>query len=82
MIADNFEAAHPNVKINLAIIPYKQFLTKLEVASQGGSAPDVFWLNGANFIKYAKSGILMPLDEMIERDNYDMSAYPETFVEY
>jgi multiple sugar transport system substrate-binding protein len=81
-IADNFESTHPTIKINLEVIPYKQLWTKLEVASQGGSAPDIFWMNGDNFIKYAKNDMLLPLNDKIENDNFDMSVYPRTFIEY
>lgn len=79
-LADEFEEKNPNVKVNIEIIPYDQYLTKLEVAAQGGTAPDLFWMNGPNFIKYAKNDVLKPLDSIIEKDSYDMSVYPESLV--
>jgi multiple sugar transport system substrate-binding protein len=80
-LADKFEEEHPNVKVNIEVIPYDQYLTKLEVAAQGGTAPDLFWMNGPNFIKYAESEVLKPLNSMIEDDDYDMSVYPESLID-
>lgn len=80
-LADRFEEDNPGIKIEIEVIPYDQYLTKIEMASQGGTAPDLFWMNGPNFIKYAKSGVLEPLEEFVEKDNYDLSVYPDSLVE-
>ncbi|BDZ54648.1 ABC transporter substrate-binding protein [Agromyces marinus] len=76
-IADAFTAEHPNVTVNLQIAPYKEYFTKLQTSVSGGSAPDVFWMNGPNFQLYASNGVLEPLDDA----GIDTAAYPEGLVD-
>lgn len=49
-IADAFTEEHPNVTIKIVTTPYKEYFTKLQTSVSGGSAPDVFWMNGPNFL--------------------------------
>lgn len=64
-IAEAFTAEHPNVTIKPVIAPYKEYFTKLQTSVSGGSAPDVFWMNGPNFQLYASNGVLAPIDESL-----------------
>lgn len=79
-LVDGFEKLHKNVKIKMELTPNKQYWTKLETAATGGTLPDVFWMNGPNIVKYADGGILMPIDDMVKKDKFDFSNYPEALV--
>jgi raffinose/stachyose/melibiose transport system substrate-binding protein len=48
-MANEYMAAHPNVKINITVLENEAFKTKLTTVMQGGTAPDIFqsWGGGA-----------------------------------
>lgn len=79
-IATEFKKTHPNINVQVQVTPFAQYWTKLETAATGGSAADVFWMNGPNFVKYASNGILMPLDNQISADKLDLNNYPKALV--
>ena len=71
-----FEAANPNITIVLEPTAWGEYWTKLETAATGGSAADVFHMNGPNIYKYADAGVILPLDEYIASSGLDMGNYP------
>lgn len=75
--ADEFTKANPNVKIDLTVIPAKDYWTKIQTQLTAGAGPDVFWLNGPNFQLYASNNQLAPLDEAVG----DTSVYPPALKE-
>jgi multiple sugar transport system substrate-binding protein len=80
-IVDAFKKTHPNIDVKIEVTPWDQYWTKLEAAATGGSLPDLFWINAANFTKYASNGILMDLSDKIKGDNIEMSNYPQSLVD-
>ncbi len=58
-IADEYMAAHPNVKINLTVLENEAFKTKLATTMQSGQAPDLFqsW-GGGIMAAQADAGML------------------------
>ncbi|MFJ4223916.1 ABC transporter substrate-binding protein [Microbacterium sp. NPDC089695] len=76
-IAAAFEKENPNVTIDIQVTPYKEYFTKLQTAATGGSAADVFWMNGPNFQLYAANGQLAPLDDA----GVDAADYPEGLID-
>lgn len=74
-IAAAYTEEHPNVTIEIQVTPYKEYFTKLQTAVTGGSAADVFWMNGPNFQLYASNGQLAPLDDV------DAADYPQGLVD-
>ncbi len=76
-VVAQFEAAHPNIKVELEMVPYMDIFTKYKTLSAGGSAPDVISMNFENLRQFATLGALEPLDSFIDNDNYDMSIYYE-----
>jgi multiple sugar transport system substrate-binding protein len=76
-IAAAFEKENPNVKVDIQVTPYKEYFTKLQTAATGGSAADVFWMNGPNFQLYASNGQLAPLDDA----GVDAADYPEGLID-
>jgi len=79
-IATEFKQTHPNINVQVQVTPFSQYWTKLETAATGGSAADIFWMNGPNFIKYASNDILLPLDDKISADKVDLNNYPSALV--
>ncbi len=80
-IANAFHKSHSNITIKVEVTPFAQYWTKLQAAATGGSAPDVFWMNGPNFIKYASNGQLISIDSQIKSNNVDLSNYPKSLVD-
>ncbi|GAA0495395.1 sugar ABC transporter substrate-binding protein [Streptomyces olivaceiscleroticus] len=61
-VAREFERSRPGVTVDVQLTPNGTYWTKLRTACTGGSAPDVFWMNGPNFGMYADAGQLLPLE--------------------
>ncbi len=61
-IADTYQAAHPNVKINVTVLENEAFKTKLATAMQSGTPPDLFqsW-GGGTMAAQADSGNLQDI---------------------
>jgi len=76
-IADAYTAEHPEVTIDIQVTPYKEYFTKLQTSVSGGSAPDVFWMNGPNIQLYASNGVLAPPDD----GGIDSSNYPQGLID-
>lgn len=81
-LIDAYTAANPNVSIELQSTSYKggEYWTKLEASMTGGTAPDVFWMNALHVESYVEGNMLLPLDDYISKDSYDMSAFPDSLV--
>lgn len=67
-----FEAANPDITVQIETIPYADYFTKLQTAVAGGTAADAFELNYENFVTYAKNGSLAELK------GADPSAYKDS----
>ncbi len=63
-----FEAAHPNIKIKLAVGPYAQHHDKIIAATKAGSPPDVFEIIPENIIAFAAQGAVMNLDDYVTKE--------------
>lgn len=76
-IAAEFEKENSGVDVQLELTPFKQYWTKLQTATSGGQAPDVFWINAPNFPQYAAN------DKLLSQDDLDVDAgkYPQPVVE-
>ena len=71
-----FEAENENITIVLEPTAWGEYWTKLETAATGGSAADVFQMNGPNIYKYADAGVILSLDDYIASSGLDMGNYP------
>ncbi|MEU2609298.1 ABC transporter substrate-binding protein [Streptomyces albus] len=79
--AKEFERTRPGVTVDVQLTPNATYWTKLRTACSGGSAPDVFWMNGPNFGLYAANGQLLPLDTEGPDAVVDPAAFPSDLVE-
>ena len=71
-IADTYQAAHPNVKINVTVLENEAFKTKLATAMQSGTPPDLFqsW-GGGTMAAQADAGNLKDITS-------DISSWKDT----
>lgn len=58
---DAFEAANPDVKIDVQTAAYADYFTELQTRIAGDDAPDAYELNYENFVSYASKGVLADL---------------------
>ena len=57
-----FEAAHPNINLEITLIPEDQYVVKLDTALAANSPPDIGFLYVPRWVKADK---ILPLDETI-----------------
>jgi len=76
-----FNKKYPNIKVKTELTPYKQYFQKLETAATGGALPDVLWMNGPHIVQYAKGNVLLPLSDLVKKDNYSLDNYPKSLVD-
>jgi multiple sugar transport system substrate-binding protein len=64
-----FETANPNIKVQVEVVAYADYYTKLNtMVNAGSSAPDVFEVGYENFVTYASKGVLLDLSPQIAAD--------------
>ena len=75
--ANDYMAAHPNVKINITILENEAFKTKLTSVMQGGTPPDIFqsWGGGVMNDQIA-AGMLQDITPALDADG---GAWRSTF---
>jgi multiple sugar transport system substrate-binding protein len=70
-----FEAKHPNIDVQIELLPYNQYWTKLVTEVVSGTAPDVFWMQPANFPEFVTKGALMDVGPAIEASGQALEDY-------
>ena len=74
-MAEAFEASHPNIKVNVTVLPESGFTEKMNASlGSGQGAPDVAFFWDSNWYPQA-----LDLRPFIERDNFDTSMYLPRF---
>lgn len=74
LIAD-FEAEHEHIKVQSLGISFWDYGTKLSTAIAGGSGPDLALNTTQDVQSRGKSGVIVNLDEYIEKDQFDMDVF-------
>lgn len=67
MIAE-FEKQNSDIKVEVEVIGYDDYFTKLQTQASSKTLPDVFEMNYENFNTYASNGVLLDLTELAEDD--------------
>jgi multiple sugar transport system substrate-binding protein len=70
-IIDSWVKDHPDVQVEQQYIA-EDYWTKLQTQVAGGTPPDVGISDYGRMLPYAKSGILLPISELIARDNFPL----------
>lgn len=76
-IVEEFQKANANITINSTIIPWAQYWTKLQTSLPSGNGPDIFWLNADHATEYYPAGLILDIQDKIDRDKVDLSVYPD-----
>ena len=71
-----FEAANPDIKVDVEVVDYANYYTKLNTQIASGEGPDVFEVGYENFASYAAKNTLKDLTSVIAADT---SFKPESF---
>ena len=80
-VADMFVKEHAGVTIDRQSADWASYWTKLNVQAAGKSLPCVVQLQGRQLNDYTKSGVLIPLDPMIDSGAIDVSDIPKAVVD-
>ena len=68
-LIDKFEAAHPDIKVKMEIVPWSDQQEKLTTALASGGLPDVSMLGNDVVAQYQHTGALAPLDDYIATES-------------
>ncbi|MFD1775727.1 ABC transporter substrate-binding protein [Paenibacillus rhizophilus] len=62
-----FQEANPDIKLDIETIPYNDYPVKLSTTAAAGKLPDLILMidGSATFQQIARSGALMPIDDMM-----------------
>ncbi|TYP69168.1 ABC transporter substrate-binding protein [Paenibacillus methanolicus] len=74
-IAKEFTAEHPDIKVKVEVIPWGDYWTKMSAAAPSGTLPDVFWMHGGQFVKYATGKFLEPITSKVQAGEIDLNNY-------
>lgn len=78
---DEFEAANPNITVEVVTVPYPEYQERLLLAVQGGNAPDISTVDQIWNSGFAVAGAITPLDdyiagsETVQEENYFPGAW-------
>ena len=70
-IVADFEAANPNVKVNVEVSDWTSYWDKLKTQLAANTPPDVFAMDAPLFLDYQTRGVLLNLQPYIDK-NPDM----------
>lgn len=65
---EEFEKQNPDIKVDVEVIGYDDYFTKLQTQASSKTLPDVFEMNYENFNTYAGNGVLLDLTELADGD--------------
>ena len=57
-----FEKKNPDIKVDVQLVPWADYWTKLPTDIAAGTAADIFWTNTSNFGLFVDSKQLLPID--------------------
>lgn len=80
-VINKFNETNPNISVKIELTPFDQYWVKMEAAGTGGVMPDIIWMNGPNFIKYASNNVIQSLSGQIKEASLDMNNYPKALVD-
>ncbi len=73
-VAADFEAANPDIKINIEVVPWNTLLQRLTTDVAGGNAPDLSIIGTRWLLDFAAQGIAEPID------GYLTPEFRDTFI--
>jgi ABC-type glycerol-3-phosphate transport system substrate-binding protein len=76
-LVSDFEAAHPNVNVELTTYPEENYDVKLQTAIAAGKAPDLMLSFGP---EYPRQGLLLPIDDALAAADVDLSTFNQAIM--
>lgn len=73
--ATAFEKANPGVTVKISQYAVDSYFTKLTAGFVAGTAPDAFQNSVQFFQAYASQHQLLPLDDLISKNNFDLKKF-------
>ena len=74
-----YTAQHPDVVIDVQIVSWNEYWTKLEAAAESNTMPDIFWMHTNQILYYADFGMLADVTDLYADE--DPSYYQNHFSE-
>jgi multiple sugar transport system substrate-binding protein len=74
----DFEAANPNIDLDITAYPEENYGIKLDTAIAAGKEPDLTLYPGPEEIR---AGLFLPIDDMVAEEGIDVSTYVPAIVE-
>ena len=57
-----FHEQNPDIAVEISVVPWSDYFTKLRTDIAAGSMDDLFWINNSSYTSYAKSGNMVNID--------------------
>lgn len=70
-----YTEAHPNVTFDVTVSPWDDYWTKLPIAIQGGTGPDMFWMHNAY------TDTMVPIAEPMPESIFPMADLKANFMQ-
>jgi multiple sugar transport system substrate-binding protein len=77
-LESDFEAAYPNIDLNVTAYPEENYGVKLDTAIAAGKEPDLTVYPGPDEIR---AGLILPLKDVLAEKGIDLSTYVPAIVE-
>ncbi len=75
--ADAFKTANPNVTVKISQFAWDDYWSKITNGFVAGDAPDVFTNHLAKYPEFVTNNQLVPLDETLTKDGFNVDQYQE-----
>jgi multiple sugar transport system substrate-binding protein len=74
-IANDFSKLHPDIKVTITVSDWDTYWDKLQTQLAAGTPPDVFAMDAPLYPDYQSRGVLLNLQNYIDRDSYKLDDY-------
>lgn len=82
-IVDDFQAANPDIKVNVEVSDWDTYWTKLKTLLAANTPPDVFAMDAPLYLDYQSRGVLLNLQPYIDKTSGFLDGfYPVTLEAY
>jgi multiple sugar transport system substrate-binding protein len=82
-IVNDFEAANPNIKVNVEVSDWDSYWEKLKTLLAANTPPDVFAMDAPLYLDYQTRGVLLNLQPYIDKSPQMLDGfYPVTLQAY
>jgi len=69
------------IQVKVESFPTTEYFTKLQTLIAGGTVGDVFWDTYRNTPRFANNKVIMPMDDLVAKDKFDLSQYFPSAIE-